>query len=98
MNETTRAQAILYTVAALIALLGIADSIYLTVQALTGETAVCGGSANCFQVLGSGYARILGVPVAALGLVVYFCAFSFATFVGFGYARLWTLCMWPWRW
>ncbi len=88
MNGTTRTQAILYTIAALIALLGIADSTYLTVQALTGETAVCGGSANCFQVLGSTYARVLGIPVAALGLVAYFSAFSFATFAGFGYARL----------
>src|SRR5207244_7360476 len=49
---------------------------------------VCGGSANCFQVLGSTYARVLGIPVAALGLVAYFSAFSFATFAGFGYARL----------
>lgn len=88
MNGTTRAQAVLYSVAAFIALFGIADATYLTVQALTGETAVCGGSANCFQVLGSGYARLGGVPVAALGLVAYFCAFTFATFAGFGYARL----------
>jgi uncharacterized membrane protein len=88
MSETTRAQAILFTIAALIALLGVADSTYLTVQALTGETAVCGGSANCFQVLGSAYARIAGIPVAAVGLAAYFCAFSFATFAGFGYARL----------
>ena len=88
MNGTTRAQAILYSVAAFIALLGIADATYLAVQALTGETAVCGGSSNCFQVLGSTYARVAGVPVAFFGLVAYFCAFSFATFAGFGYARL----------
>jgi len=88
MSETTRAHVIFYSIAALIALLGIADSTYLTVQALTGETAVCGGSANCFQVLGSTYARIAGIPVAALGLAAYFCTFSFATFAGFGYARL----------
>ena len=84
----TRTQIILYTLAAVISLLGVADSTYLTVQALTGETAVCGGSANCFQVLGSAYARIAGVPVASLGLIAYFCAFSFATFTGFGYVRL----------
>ena len=88
MSEITRTQMILFTIAALIALFGVADSTYLTVQALTGETAVCGGSANCFQVLGSSYARIAGVPVAALGLVAYFSAFSFATFAGFGYDRL----------
>jgi uncharacterized membrane protein len=88
MNGTTRTQAILYSVAALIAVLGIADSTYLAVQALTGETAVCGGSANCFQVLGSSYARVAGIPIALFGLAAYFCAFSFATFAGFGYARL----------
>jgi uncharacterized membrane protein len=88
MNGTTRAQIILYSIAAFIALLGIADATYLAVQALTGETAVCGGSANCFQVLGSAYARIAGVPIALFGLVAYFCAFSFATFAIFGYARL----------
>jgi uncharacterized membrane protein len=88
MSETTRTQAILFTIAALIALLGVANSTYLTVQALTGATAVCGGSATCFQVLGSVYAKIAGVPVAALGVVAYFCAFSFSTFAGFGYARL----------
>jgi uncharacterized membrane protein len=84
----TRTQIVLYTVAAVVSLLGLADATYLTVQALTGEMAVCGGSANCFQVLGSAYARIAGVPVASLGLAGYFCAFSFATFTGFGYARL----------
>jgi uncharacterized membrane protein len=88
MNGTTRAQAILYSIAAIIALFGVADSTYLAVQALTGETAVCGGSANCFQVLGSAYAKIAGMPIALFGVVAYFCAFSFATFAGFGYARL----------
>ena len=88
MNGTTRAQVILYSIAAIIALFGIADATYLAVQALTGETAICGGSANCFQVLGSAYARIAGIPVALFGLVAYFCAFSFATFAAFGYARL----------
>jgi hypothetical protein len=34
----------------LIALAGLADATYLTVQYLTGETVVCGKSANCFEV------------------------------------------------
>ena len=88
MNGTSRARVILYSVAALVALLGIADSTYLAVQALTGETAICGGSADCFRVLGSAYAKVGGIPIALFGLVAYFCAFSFATFAGFGYARL----------
>src|SRR5438094_9775758 len=77
----------LYTIAAFIALLGLADATYLTVQALTGETLVCGGSPDCFRVLGSSYARIAGVPIAAFGTLAYFSVFSFATLAAFGYSR-----------
>jgi uncharacterized membrane protein len=82
-----RLQAIFYTVAALISMLGLAEATYLTVIYLSGETAVCGGSASCFQVLGSKYARIGAIPVAGLGALAYFGAFSFATFAAFGYRR-----------
>ena len=83
----SRSRIVLYTVAALISLAGLADATYLTVQSLTGETLVCGGSADCFRVLGSVYARIAGIPVAAFGVVGYFRAFSLATFAAFRYAR-----------
>ena len=63
----SRSRIVLYTVAALISLAGLADATYLTVQSLTGETLVCGGSADCFRVLGSVYARIAGIPVATFG-------------------------------
>ena len=78
---------IFYTVAAVIALAGLADATYLTVQFLTGETVVCGGSADCFRVLGSAYARVGGIPIAAFGVLAYFSVFSFATFATFGYPR-----------
>jgi uncharacterized membrane protein len=83
----TRFQLVLYTIAALLALIGLAEATYLTALYLTGETAVCGGSASCSQVLGSAYARIAGIPVSGLGALAYFVAFSFATFAAFGYAR-----------
>lgn len=83
----SRAQIILFTVAAFIALIGLAEATYLTILYLTGETAVCGGSSDCFKVLGSSYARPAGVPLAALGSLAYFSVFSFATFAAFGYAR-----------
>lgn len=83
----SRFRIILYTVAAIVSLAGLADAIYLTVQALTGETLSCGGSPDCFRVLGSPYARIAGIPVAAFGTLAYFCVFSFATFAAFDYAR-----------
>jgi uncharacterized membrane protein len=83
----SRFRTILYTVAAIVSLAGLADATYLTVQALTGETLVCGGSPDCFRVLGSSYARVGGIPVALFGTVAYFSVFSFATFAAFGYKR-----------
>ena len=83
----SRFRVILHTVAAIVSVAGLADAAYLTVQALTGETLVCGGSPDCFRVLGSSYARVAGIPVAAFGSLAYFGAFSFATFAAFGYER-----------
>ena len=83
----SRARVVLYTIAAIISLAGLAVATYLTVAALTGETAVCAGSTGCFEVLGSPYAKIAGIPVAALGIWGYFVAFTFAIFAAFGYAR-----------
>lgn len=84
----SRYRIILYTLAALFSLAGLTEATYLTVLSLTGETAVCGGSTSCFQVLGSGYARIAGIPIAAFGILAYFSAFAFATFAAFGYLRV----------
>jgi uncharacterized membrane protein len=83
----SRFRTIIYIVAAIVSLAGLADATYLTVQALTGETLGCGGSPDCFKVLGSSYARLAGVPVASFGLLAYFSVFTFATFAVFGYAR-----------
>src|SRR5260370_25665199 len=87
----SRFRTILYTVAAIVSLAGVADATYLTVQALTGETLSCGGSPDCFRVLGSSYARVGGIPVALLGALAYFSVFTLATFAAFGYARARTL-------
>jgi uncharacterized membrane protein len=83
----SRFQITLYSVAALLAVIGLAEATYLTVINLLGETAVCGGSPDCFRVLGSVYAKVGRIPVAGLGALAYFTAFSFATFAAFGYAR-----------
>jgi uncharacterized membrane protein len=89
----SRVRVALYTIAAIVSLAGLADATYLTVQALTGETLVCGGSPDCFRVLGSSYARVAGIPVAAFGSLAYFCAFSLATFAAFAYRRAGSLLM-----
>src|SRR5258705_5174487 len=83
-----RSQIVIYSIVALVSLAGLADATYLTVQALTGETMVCGGSPDCFKVLGSPYARIGGVPLALLGAVAYFSVFSFSVLAAFGYTRV----------
>lgn len=85
MNSRTRV--ILYSIAAVICLAGLADATYLTVVALTGEAAACGNVAGCLEVLGSSYARIGQIPIAALGTVAYFAVFVFAVFACFGYAQ-----------
>jgi uncharacterized membrane protein len=84
---SSRGHVILFSVAALFAAAGLADATYLTVIALTGETAACGASVGCHEVLGSSYAKLAGIPVAVLGVVGYFGAFSFAIFAAFDYAR-----------
>src|SRR5438874_3911521 len=87
----SRFRTILYAAVAIVSVAGLADATYLTVQALTGETLSCGGSPDCFRVLGSPYAKVGGVPLALLGAIAYFSVFTFATFAAFGYARARTL-------
>jgi uncharacterized membrane protein len=55
-----------------LAVAGLLISAYLTWVHYTGAVPVCvGGSGGCETVQTSSYATILGVPVAALGLVGY---------------------------
>jgi len=77
----------LYGLAAFIALLGLADAIYLTVHHLTGSNVDCIASSGCETVLTSSYASIGSVPLAGFGAVAYFVAFSLATLAAFGHAR-----------
>jgi uncharacterized membrane protein len=83
----SRFRTILYTAVAIVAVAGLADATYLTVQALTGETLSCGGSPDCSRVLGSSYAKLGGIPVGMLGALAYFTVFTLATFAAFGYSR-----------
>jgi len=86
-NETpSRGRVILYSLAAFFCLLGLADATYLSVLALTGETAACSGQ-GCSEVLSSAYSKIGPIPVALFGVAAYFTAFSFATFAAFDYPR-----------
>jgi uncharacterized membrane protein len=81
----------LYVVAAVVALLGLSDGIYLTIEHVTGRTAQCIASSGCQDVLSSKYAAMGPVPLASLGALAYFTAFSLALLAAFGYAKCETL-------
>ncbi|MFQ5577132.1 MAG: vitamin K epoxide reductase family protein [Anaerolineae bacterium] len=55
----------------LLALAGLGISIYLAYVEVTHAEAVCGPIGNCNLVQSSDYARFMGVPVAALGIINY---------------------------
>lgn len=74
-----------HLIAALLSLVGLADAIYLTVEHLTGETLRCTIVVGCNEVLGSPYAKVGPVPLAALGALAYFTVFSLATLAAFDY-------------
>ena len=74
-----------YLITALLSLIGLADAIYLTVQHLTGQNLRCTIISGCSEVLGSQYAHIGPIPLAALGSFAYFIVFSLAILAAFGY-------------
>ena len=77
--------------AALIALIGLADSIYLTIKHYTGEAVPCSVVEGCEQVLTSSYAEVAGFPLAAFGAIAYFIAFALAILAAFGNRLMWRL-------
>jgi len=71
---------------ALVALVGLADAGYLTVEHLSGQSVRCMVVSGCDEVLQSSYATVAaGVPVAAVGALAYFTVFSLATLAAYGY-------------
>lgn len=74
----------LYAAAALLSLVGLADAIYLTVEHLAGRSVRCTITTGCEEVLKSAYATVGSIPLAALGSLGYFTAFSLATLAAFG--------------
>jgi uncharacterized membrane protein len=72
-------------VAALVAIIGLADSGYLTMKDLRGDYVRCGG--DCSAVLGSKYAEVAGVPLAGIGAIAYFAVLAAAVIAALGYRR-----------
>jgi len=77
---------------AVLALVGLADAVYLTAEHLSGRSVVCMVTRGCDAVLQSPYASLPGgAPLASLGALAYFTVFSLATLSAFGYAHTSTL-------
>jgi uncharacterized membrane protein len=74
-----------YLIAALVSLIGLADALYLTVQHITGQSLRCTIISGCSEVLGSTYAQIGSIPLAAVGAFAYFTVFSLAILSAFNY-------------
>jgi len=91
VNQPTNAVTKLPLLAAFVALIGLADAVYLTVKHYTGEAVPCSLVEGCEQVLTSAYAEIGGIPLAIFGAAAYFAAFSLATLAAFGNRSMWTL-------
>jgi|SRR5712692_78214 len=89
MNEAAetkpRRVAWLYFTAAMLSLIGLADSIYLTVEHLTGQSLRCTIISGCSEVLSSPYSHIGRLPLAALGAIAYFTVFDLSILAAFGY-------------
>lgn len=96
MNEienvaNSNAVAKLPLLAAVVALIGLSDAIYLTIHHLNGEMVPCNVTGGCETVLTSSYAEIGGIPLAAFGAIAYFIAFSLAILAAFGNRKMWLL-------
>lgn len=77
--------------AAIVALGGLVDSVYLTILHLTAEPVPCSIITGCETVLTSKYAQIGDIPLAAFGAAAYFVAFSLAILAAFGNRLTWKL-------
>lgn len=80
-----RRASVLYGFAAAVSLIGLIDSIYLTVEHLSGRSVKCTIVKGCSEVLSSPYASVRGVPLALIGAIAYFIVFSLATLAAFDY-------------
>jgi len=76
---------VLYGVAAAVSIVGLLDSIYLTVEHLAGRSVRCTIVKGCSEVLSSPYSSFRGIPLALIGAGAYFVVFSLATLAASGY-------------
>ena len=80
-----RQRTLLYALAALVSLVGLADAIYLTIEHLSGRSVRCTIVSGCSEVLSSEYATVRGIPLAMIGAAAYFTVFSLAVLAAYSY-------------
>ena len=83
--STSKRSTYIYAAIVLVALVGLADATYLTIEHITGQSVRCTIVAGCSEVLSSKYATVGNMPLALIGASAYFAVFSFATLAAFGY-------------
>jgi uncharacterized membrane protein len=91
VSSSGKRTALLDYLAAAVALLGLADAVYLTAEHFAGSHVRCTIVTGCNEVLGSAYATVGDIPVAAFGALAYFTVFSLSILSAFGYTFARTL-------
>jgi uncharacterized membrane protein len=61
---------------AILTILGAADSLYLLIYKLTGNSRMCLGNGGCHNVNFSSYSEIYGIPVSLFGIAAYLAILS----------------------
>jgi uncharacterized membrane protein len=62
----------LYRISAILVVIGLLVSIYMTIYKVTSNDALCLGSGDCSTVNASRYSEVYGIPVATVGVAGYF--------------------------
>jgi uncharacterized membrane protein len=82
---------ILQFAASVVGLIGLTDSIYLTLHHYTATELPCTITNGCEQVLTSTYAEVAGIPLGVFGGIAYFTAFALAILSAYGNELTWKL-------
>lgn len=61
----------LFRISAILVVIGLLVSIYMTVYKVTSNEALCLGSGDCSTVNASRYSEVYGIPVATVGIAGY---------------------------
>lgn len=70
-EEFKQVNQVLLWAMAILTLIGLLVTIYMSYTSLIGGHLICGGLGNCDAVQASAYSRILDIPVSMLGLAAY---------------------------